>query len=328
MAQQLEGRPVLFPTSDAMVCAIAETRSELDPHFAIPPSIQPETTDKLVNKRRFYEACCEAGIDAPKTAFAEKPCELRELTKDFAFPLLLKPQSGHLWREELGGKKLLVVNSLADLDDAIDRFGERCDELMVQELIPGEEENIWVAGVHIRTDNELGCMFVGRKLRQHPPRFGSASLAESRYRPEIAKLSLEFLDHIGFQGVCGTEFKFDARDGKYKMIEVNQRQTLWFSLISAAGIDLNYIAYCDLAGIEPELEQQTQADGVRWAYLEKDLLSSVHYALRGELSLPAWWRSLKGVRSHAVMSVNDPLPMLAQGRYLLSQGLRRVTGSE
>jgi peptidoglycan/xylan/chitin deacetylase (PgdA/CDA1 family) len=78
--------------------------------------------------------------------------------------------------------------------------------------------------------------------------FGSASFAESEWSPEVARLSTELIGKLGFAGVCGTEYKPDPRDGRWKLIEVNPRPTLWFSLTRAAGCDVVFEAYRDLVG--------------------------------------------------------------------------------
>ena len=190
---------------------------------------------------------------------------------------------------------------------------------MVQELIPGPESNLWIGGLYLRqSDGEPGAIFTGRKLRQHPPGFGSASLADACHNEDVVKLSLSFLQKIGYRGVCGTEFKFDERDSQYKMVEVNPRQTLWFALIGAAGIPLNHYAYCDLAGL-PCPETGRLREGTKWILFEKDLITSLGYMLKGKLGLFSWLCSFRNVRAHAVLSFRDWKPML---RIVRTYGVR------
>ncbi|HUG91875.1 MAG TPA: hypothetical protein VML55_13640 [Planctomycetaceae bacterium] len=314
--------PVLFPTSDAMVLTVAKHRAELEKHYRIPASLAPGTVESFVDKRTFSNLCRRHGIAAPRTAFHASPEDLLAAAVEFQFPLILKPATGHLWHARLKGAKLLVLHSLEELREALSRFGADAGEFMLQELVPGDESNIWVAGVYIKADGTVGACFTGRKLRQHPPDFGSASLAESCLNEEIERLSLDLLSALGFRGICGTEFKYDARDDTFKIIEINQRQTLWFGLIAASGIDINYLAYCDLAGLPCE-QAAPQQDGVKWAYLEKDLLSALHFLRGGRLTVRQWLGSLRGIRTHAVMSLSDPLPFLLSPRYYLSRLLSR-----
>ena len=83
--------------------------------------------------------------------------------------------------------------------------------------------------------------------------------------------------------MCGTEYKPDPRDGTWKLIEVNPRPTLWFSLTRASGCDVVFEAYRDLVGEPGPRAVGTQRDGVRWQFFLRDLLSLAHYLRLGEL---------------------------------------------
>ena len=106
---------------------------------------------------------------------------------------------------------------------------------LVQEIIPGPESAITVFGGYIAKDGGVRQAFTGRKLRQYPPGFGSASLARSEKLEETRRLSEGFLSAAGFRGIASAEFKYDERDGKLKIIEVNPRPALWFALSHHAG---------------------------------------------------------------------------------------------
>jgi len=242
-AAQQEHKPVLFQTTDQMVLAVAKHRDRLEQHFRIADSTRPGIADVVTDKKRFYDLCCQYEVASPRTAFPKTADEALQLVEPFDFPVILKPIHGHLWRERLKGKKLLVAETIQEFHQIIDRFRADVHDLMIQEMIPGPEKNLWVGGLYLRqSDGEPGPVFVGRKLRQYPPGFGSASLADACWNETVRDLSVEFLRKIGYRGVCGTEFKFDERDQTYKMVEVNPRQTLWFALIGASNVPLNYYA--------------------------------------------------------------------------------------
>lgn len=303
-------RPVLFQTTDQMVLTIAEHRERLDEYFHIADSTRPGIADVVTDKKSFYDLCLQHQIVAPRTVFPESLEEALKVSREFDFPVIIKPIHGHLWRERLKGKKLLTADSPDQYEQILNRFADDIHDLMIQELIPGPESNLWIGGFYFRqSDGEAGAIFTGRKLRQHPPDFGSASLADACHNDDVVGLSLSFLKKIGYRGVCGTEFKFDERDSQYKMVEVNPRQTLWFALIGAAGIPLNYYAYCDLAGL-PLPDSGTMCEGTKWILFEKDLVTSIGYILKGRLGPIAWLSSLRRIRVHAVLSLRDWKPVL------------------
>ena len=304
-------KPVLFQTTDQMVLTVAEHREKLEQHYHIADSTRSGIADVVTDKKSFYELCVKHGVVSPRTAFPESLDDALTVRSEFDFPVIIKPIHGHLWRERLKGRKLLTAATPDEFEEIVRKFSDDIQDLIIQELIPGPESNLWIGGLYLRqSDGEPGAIFTGRKLRQHPPGFGSASLADACPNDDVVKLSVSFLQQIGYRGVCGTEFKFDERDSQYKMVEVNPRQTLWFALIDAAGIPLNYYAYCDLAGL-PLPDAGSLRDGTKWILFEKDLITSIGYILKGQLGLFRWLGSYRNIRVHAVMSMTDRRPMLS-----------------
>ena len=311
LGERQSQKPVLFQTTDQMVLTVAQHREELAQHFHIANSTRTGIADVVTDKKSFYELCVKHGVVSPRTVFPASLDEALVVKSDFDFPVIIKPIHGHLWRERLKGRKLLTAATPDEFEQIVRKFADDIQELMIQELIPGPESNLWIGGLYLRqSDGEPGAIFTGRKLRQHPPGFGSASLADACQNDDVVNLSVKFLQEIGYRGVCGTEFKFDERDSQYKMVEVNPRQTLWFALIDAAGIPLNYYAYCDLAGL-PLPEVGSLREGTKWILFEKDLITSIGYILKGKLGLFRWLGSYRNIRVHAVMSTSDLRPMFS-----------------
>ena len=307
--------PIVIPTSDAMVLGLVEHRERYAGKLRTYQAIENGLAAAVTDKASFYQQCLDAEVPTAKTAFPQNATEMIALSENFQYPLLIKPVLGHLWRDRLNGQKLLVANSSVDLQGIVDWFGDDADGLMVQELIPGPEEDIWIGGVY-RGDNGQhdGC-FVGQKTRQYPPNFGSASYAKSLYKREIEELSWKFLDAIDYRGICGTEFKLDRRDGQYKIIEVNPRPTLWFHLVSAAGMNLFEHAFCDLAGQRLATPMKSQIPGVRWCFQDKDFLTWKHHLQR--LNLSPLLTTFSPWNHGAVVSLRDPKPFLTTPLYYL-----------
>jgi len=319
LGERQEQKPVLFQTTDQMVLTVAEHREQLKDCYHIADSTRNGLADVVTDKKSFYELCIRHQVVTPRTVFPETFDDALAVRSEFEFPVIIKPIHGHLWRERLKGKKLLTADSPEQYERLLEKFSDDIGDLMIQELIPGPESNLWVGGLYMRqADGEPGAIFTGRKLRQHPPGFGSASLADASQNDEVVRLSVSFLKDIGYRGVCGTEYKFDERDSRYKMVEVNPRQTLWFALIGAAGIPLNYYAYCDLAGF-PLPEAGKLREGTKWILFEKDLITSIGYMLRGKLGFFCWLGSYRKIRVHAVMSLRDWKPMFST---LYTYGIR------
>ena len=313
--QQESLPPIVIPTSDAMVLGLVKHRQRYQGKLKTFQAIENGLAASVTDKASFYQQCLDADVPTAKTAFPQSGDEILGLAASFQFPLLLKPVFGHLWRERLKGHKLLVTNSHSDLKQIVDSFGDDAAGLMVQELIPGPEKDIWIGGVYrSETGQHDGC-FVGQKTRQYPPNFGSASYARSIYKSEIEDLSWKFLEAVDYRGICGTEFKLDRRDGQYKIIEVNPRPTLWFHLVSAAGMNLFEFAFHDLAGKPLPTSIAAQVPGVNWCFHDKDFLTWGHHLKR--MNLSPLVTTFSPWNHGAVVSLSDPKPFLKIPLYYL-----------
>jgi D-aspartate ligase len=97
-----------------------------------------------------------------------------------------------------------------------------------------------------------------------PPGVGTCRIGEAVWVDEVVEQGLALLRGIGFRGLSQVEFKRDARDGRYKLMEINPRLWQWHGLAAAAGVDLTRIAYLDLIG-QPPAPVRMNGRPRRWA---------------------------------------------------------------
>jgi D-aspartate ligase len=307
LAEGLGERPVLYVTDDRHIELLGSHFETLAEHFRLSTDYRISGL-AVLDKRSFYELCERHGLDYPATRWPRTPDEVERLGRELRFPALLKPALAHHFYHSIGPKKVVVVNSTSELVDAYRKYSRVPGDLLIQEVIPGSDDRIWISIVYTDRHSEPKAVFVGRKLRQFPPHYGSASLAESVANADVEAISLRFLRALGFRGIASLEFKEDSRDGRLRMIEVNPRLDLASSLCGRAGVDIVRAAYFDLVGeTAPTVDQ---VDGVRWVFLLQDLRSALRMSRAGEISLSEWMRSLGGVRSEAVFAGDDPGPAI------------------
>jgi D-aspartate ligase len=113
-------------------------------------------------------------------------------------------------------------------------------------------------------DGEPLGIFCGRKLRQTPPGIGTCRVGEAVWVQEVVDSALRLLRAFGYHGISQVEFKRDARDGRFKLMEINARLWQWHGLATACGVDIPRIAYADLVGEQPP-RAQMNGRGKRWA---------------------------------------------------------------
>ena len=152
----------------------------------------------------------------------------------------------------------------------------------------------------------MKSVFTGRKLRQRPPRFGECRVGESVYVEDIINDGEKLLSGLGFFGISQVEFKYDARDGKYKLMEVNPRSWSWISLPIAMGINIPFACFCDALGIQIPAQPMT-----RQRVLYISLADDLYWSLKARDGKP-WMHCFRSYEKivEPFFTISDPLPGL------------------
>jgi predicted ATP-grasp superfamily ATP-dependent carboligase len=149
-----------------------------------------------------------------------------------------------------------------------------------------------------------------RRLRQWPHDLGrSTTLVETASVPSLVEPSERFLRAIDYYGLVEIEYKYDVRDGRYKLLDVNPRTWGYHSVGAAAGVDFAFMLFVDQLGLE--VTPAEARPGIRWVRVTTDLSTSASEFARGRLRLGDYLRSLRNVEVEAVFSRDDPVPSLA-----------------
>jgi len=314
--------PVVIPSADDAVEFLVRHRDELMPHMRISSGLTEDRGGMLVDKLRFAERCREMAIDTPLTSLPETRADIDAFVAAAGLPCIVKPRAGHKWRQKLQGAKLLVPQTRAELDHAIDDVVGEPGAVVLQELVPGPEREIVVGACLVGEDGTVRHVVTARKVRQFPLDFGSGALVVTEPLPEVARLSAEILEKLDYRGVCGTEFKLDPRNGRLRLIEINARPVLWYDLCRAAGSHLLEAHYAELAGL-PAVSVAPQRQRVVWRYLTRDVIALVQrhkrpFAIARELAKTPRADTL------ATMDTNDPKTIAATISHTMAQAVSHL----
>lgn len=332
LARSLPEKPVLFPTGDDTVLCYARHEDSLkkDFRFAGPSA---EIVRKTATKDALFETARELGIAVPETYAPGSLDEVRAFAGIIPYPCLIKPARPSSWhrrpiqdtlrRISGGTEKTIVVRHADALVNAYQQIAAIDPNVVVSEVIPGEDREL-LYFVFYRSHDGRIWHFSGRKERTLPVHFGSASFVVSMEAEDLDRVSIMFLEKLGYRGLGGIEFKRDARDGSLKLIEFNPRFGLWDALGQRFGVDTASVAYLDAIGTELP-EPRRGRTGVRWVSISRDIRAAFWYRNEGLLSATSWLKSLAGEKVWAVFSWDDPLPVIvASGRFWLRL-VRRLT---
>jgi D-aspartate ligase len=319
VGSRLDRPGVLLPTSDVHNLLVSHHRGTLRPYFrfVLP---EPRTLEQIVDKRSQYGIAQAAGIPIPKSHFPESIGEVKLLSDSIAYPCLLKPYRSHDARKHLG-QKVIVARSASELISLYAEIDTGELPLMIQEIVPGGDSALFGYLALWDQDGRELAWVTKRKLRQFPAQYGDGSLQVTVDAPEVVELSRRLLRKLDYRGFVGVEFKLDARDDSFRLMEINARAVSGNQLAISAGVDFAWIAYQYLTGSDLGAGSERRfRPGVKYVNEEWDVQAYLALRKADAMSLGGWLGSLRGVEARALGAWDDPMP-LAVGFFRLLRKL-------
>jgi D-aspartate ligase len=309
------GRPaVLIPTDDAGAIFLAEHGTELRQWYLFPdpPSDLPR---QLAGKYTLYQLCRQLGVPCPAAALTGSLLEARQFADRVGFPLVAKLATPWRSSNATGLRSTSVVHTGTELADTWrDCAGQ---ELMLQEYVQGQDYFF-----HGYCDAQSRCRpgFVGIKERSYPAHAGLTSLGRWVDNPQLHRQATDLLTRLGFRGIVDLDYRFDPRDGRYKLLDFNPRLGAQFRLFSdTAGIDVVVAAHLDLTG--RAVPQGSPQLGRSFLVENYDPIAALAYRRSG-LDFRSWVTSLRAADELAWFAKDDLAPF---GLMCLWMGWRAMT---
>jgi predicted ATP-grasp superfamily ATP-dependent carboligase len=182
--------------------------------------------------------------------------------------------------------------------------------LIFQEYIAGGDDAVWMFNGYFNDRSQ--CLFgaTGRKLRQFPAHRGSTSLGICARNEVVEAQTLRLMQLIGYRGPLDVGYRFDARDGQYKLLDLNPRIGSTFRLFAAEnGLDVARALYLDVTG--QTVPSGQVSEGRKWVVETNDIVSCWTQFRERKLSPSGWFGSLQGVQEGAWLAFDDMTPVAA-----------------
>ena len=228
---------VVYPTDDKFLEELAKNYDHLIDFCFLP--FNKDNLEKTLDKSHQYEICEELGISYPKSIVVHKAVTLDKL-KGLQFPILVKPALRYDESREIFRNRL--VKSLRELKNIlveIDPYFKDQLKFIFSEYIPGNESNIFSYSCFISREGKVLNEWVGKKLSQHPDQYGVFACASNEASDEVVKIGRRLAEGLNAVGYIQPEFKFDDRDSRYKLMEVNLRPMMWNRVGFLSGVFLH-----------------------------------------------------------------------------------------
>jgi len=320
IARGLGTRAILLASTDRTAVFVAKNTGVLEENFIF-PKVTPELLRLLTNKSEMALTAKANGIPAPETSFPQSRDDVVKFLEGARFPVMLK-----------GANPLLPFGTIKEIINDPKQLFERFDQgaaaghlnLILQEYIPGGDGSVWMCNGYFNQDSDCLATFTGKKLRQWPPHAGVACLAVCEPNETVTATTRRFLKAVGYQGLVGIGYRYDARDGLYKVLDVNPRVSGVFRLFVAAdGMDIARVAYLGLT--HQDVPPIAIPPGRKWM-MEEDFISAFQYAMQGKLTFKQWRQSLRGVQEWLWLSRDDVLPFVVWCWRRLGDVVQRILG--
>lgn len=316
------GRPILIPIDDMASDFVDEQAAALREHFLFPEQ-PPGLAQTLSNKREMYFLCKKTGVPTPEVAFPRSRDEVADFGGDATYPVVLKRIAWLPEHRDQMKSVSIVENRKELLEEYETMAAPGKPNVMLQEYIPGGPESVWMFNGYFAKNSECLAAFTGKKIRQAPPFTGATALGICLQNETVEKTTLEFMRKIGYRGIVDMGYRYDQRDGQYKLLDVNPRLGATFRLfVDSNGMDVVRALYLDLTG-QP-VQRGVPCEGRKWIVEQSDLMSSLQYVYMGRLTPVEWVRSLRGIEEAAWFASDDPMPFAAMGWTSLVKAGRRL----
>lgn len=295
LAKELGGKPVLIPSSDRYITAIASHTAVLSGHYMLSPGVPLQGL--LADKHTQYELAARHGMPMPRTEFAHKAEDVARFARDAMFPCLLKPKHFREWQRcasdhPLYSRKIAIAKSPDELMAIYEHAAAIDPDVILQEIIEGPDSGKRVYLSCYDTAGRRIANAMTRELRCTPVGFGPASVTEPIEDRGVDEVCDRWLRSIGYIGLCEIEIKQDTRDGQFKLIEANARLTGSGDAAPYAGVDLCWLHYLDLIG-RPVSPVAPHGREFRHIVLRSDAIAVVAYMRAGLLTWKELFRSYR-----------------------------------
>ena len=309
------GRRVpLFYGSDDYLNLIYAHRDRLGRYFLLLLN-DPEIAEALLTKDGFQLLARRRGLPVP--AALDWEGQGLASVAGYPGPVVVKPSNKEGWSDSplrkraFGRAKAIVFPSgaMAAADPVLKLFRA---QLTVQQYVSGDDSSNWSFHAFADERGHVVESFVGRKLRTCPPGNGESAYIELAENEELRALGARLAACLPLKGVFKMDFKQDAHTGRWYLLEVNARFTLWQYVGAANGVNLVRTAYDWLLDAKRAPAPAKPTANVRWLSFELDARAFRTLRAEGKLGVVRWLASLAFARKvYNLFAWTDPAPWIS-----------------
>jgi predicted ATP-grasp superfamily ATP-dependent carboligase len=310
----------VLPTSEAAILACDKHRNELSCVPIIPEKRDIQMTFSKANALNVAQSL---GIPVPKTLYIADN-DLRAVDEmSLNFPVVIKSESSQVMfsAKTKTSEGTAYVFSRCELERECRSRLANGQAVLLQEFIDGY--GVGISGLFAR--GRPIVLFGHRRIRESNPLGGPSAVAETiEIEPRLMEATTALFETIGFSGPAMAEYKINRRTGQPYLMEINGRFWGTLLLAPAAGLDLPYLYWKMLNGMEIRPEEGRYEVGLKGRYLIGDT-KCLLLCLRGKTKcwpgeFPKRWCAVKSYMGSffdkrtkdLILTQDDPMPFFAR----------------
>lgn len=219
---------ILIGTNDPYVRLIIQNKRILQTKYLM-NYMDEELMNQVYIKKNFYELCKQHGLETPHTHYYSCTSD-QPFNEEMMYPVIIKPSNGVEYYKYPfeGAQKVYRLNSNEEINEVILKIKASGyqDDLIIQDYIPGDDSYMWDAVYYGNSKGKAELItFAQVVLQEHTvTAIGNYTAVITRYNHEMMEKLVRFLEDLHYVGFANFDIKYDERDGKFKVFEVNIRQ--------------------------------------------------------------------------------------------------------
>lgn len=231
---------VILPINNDTTYIISKYIKKYQKYSKITPLLDLKNFRYYYNKENIIKISKKEKILIPKTYVTKKFSELKKISNNISYPVLLKPSISS------GGRGIQIIKSKEKL---IERYNQSTKvktdysfnpkNIIIQEYLEGDVYTVYM----LYHKGRLISSMVMKALRWYPSKLGVAISYKTVKNDKILEIALRLFEGRCFNGPVDVQFIVDNKDKKTKLLEINPK--LWGTVEAsiAAGIDIPFLLY-------------------------------------------------------------------------------------
>lgn len=264
--QGVDYKPVLFFDNDYLLALLNDEKEYLSKHFLLAQEI-----NDYVSKEFQMNAAKKAGLHLPQTWHISDWSQAAKINPGSGKRLIAKPKQG----AEKKPFKIMLADNTNELITKLKNTGLPPCETIIQEYIPGDQQNVWAVLGYRSRNFEFSPMCTAIKYAQAPPEGGVMAIGKTIANKRLEEESKALIEAMHYYGIFGVEFKYNKDEDKYYFIEMSPRTEGFHSITQLIGLDLPEIAFFDLAYQNKSFTENLKYKTAYWINSDVFLMSAV-----------------------------------------------------